>query len=916
MADRLGSIDAPVLSAGVSTQPAHLRYPSQVEGATNVWFDVLDGCSRRPGTRLVKRLTGMTASATYRMKAIHRDATEKYLLIVGGTAGTNTVRIIHSDGTLATVNVDSDTQTYLNSGTATADDLRIVSLGDYTIIANSKVSTAVGISDNYTIADTVPDADVAFQCQPANGSYIRTLKDTVSHPAGYWFYNATNTDTTAAVYPFWVFAQVSNVNAATINSTNWLAWNAQPSGFKATLRRRTLSLTGCTYTAATRTITKTGAFTGETLGTNMAVYLSAGTGILAGWYQVASISTNSLTLTTSPGGSDNTNTALDYIGVRGDVAVDLLRNVPADIYDVAKQYTKALRDAGFTNALCNVRVGPAAGAAGNIQFYLVGGWAGTQSVWEATVAPSTGVFSRSGAGYEFNAGSSVAGSGTSDTSANASGSTAPESRWTRVAAPNQPSTKPTASTLPVKVSRTTYSAGGSTFTGALNTWINRLSGDKFTNPAPTLIAQGRKITGLAFLRNRFVMGGGEAMLLSQDGDFFNIFSDDYKTLKDSDPIDRSLGSDQVTIIDRIAPVRKTLVVFTQAGRQFEVSAGDTLTPSTAAITPTTSKAAQSTDPVNVGGRLFFAGSDGASGILYEYGYSDAEASSEAADVSAHARGYLPATIRTVVACPNQRAVFCLGSDSAIYVYRFFYSGDGGKEQSAWSKWTFDASYRVCDIAVIDNSLFLLVESQSQYVVEKIELGRSTPETGIPFIPHLDRVMTATGVHAAGTTTWTLPQSMSDTTITKAVLATGVATGSAGDTITVSCSGTTATTSGNYSGAAIVLGRPISSSIQLSRPFMKDQNGRPIFNQFATQREVVCVHANSGAYSVRTTQQGRSDRTTSFAPASGYTETLGVFRAVHSGKASEIATYIETSSATPLTIVSAQIVVDGQDREVP
>ena len=64
MADRLGSIDAPVLSAGVSTQPAHLRYPSQVEAATNVWFDVLDGCSRRPGTRLVKRLTGMTAAAT------------------------------------------------------------------------------------------------------------------------------------------------------------------------------------------------------------------------------------------------------------------------------------------------------------------------------------------------------------------------------------------------------------------------------------------------------------------------------------------------------------------------------------------------------------------------------------------------------------------------------------------------------------------------------------------------------------------------------------------------------------------------------------------------------------------------------------------------------------------------------------
>ena len=54
----------------------------------------------------------------------------------------------------------------------------------------------------------------------------------------------------------------------------------------------------------------------------------------------------------------------------------------------------------------------------------------------------------------------------------------------------------------------------------------------------------------------------------------------------------SLSSEEVTLVDYVIPFRGTLVIFTKAGRQFELSAPDALTPTTASITPSTASACE------------------------------------------------------------------------------------------------------------------------------------------------------------------------------------------------------------------------------------------------------------------------------------------------------------------------------------
>jgi len=101
----------------------------------------------------------------------------------------------------------------------------------------------------------------------------------------------------------------------------------------------------------------------------------------------------------------------------------------------------------------------------------------------------------------------------------------------------------------------------------------------------------------------------------------------------ADPIDIELSSDQVTLIDYLVPFRNSLVEFTKAGRQFELNAPDNLTPTSAAITPTTAYLSMAdVRPQQMGSMLYFAATRKDAAILYEYFYDDTRISNFAAKV--------------------------------------------------------------------------------------------------------------------------------------------------------------------------------------------------------------------------------------------------------------------------------------------
>jgi len=298
-------------------------------------------------------------------------------------------------------------------------------------------------------------------------------------------------------------------------------------------------------------------------------------------------------------------------------------------------------------------------------------------------------------------------------------------KYKRVPAPSQVKAVIDKTKMPLKLVRTTVSSGSgdpATFTLQQITWVDRLSGDDATNPLPSIFENEKAITDIAYYRDRLVLAGGENVVMSQAGDLFNFFLDDAQNIVDSDPIDRSLSSEEVTVIDYIVPFRASLALFTKAGRQFEVNTSETLTPTTASINPTTRYETLPVRPVLAGETLFFAGRRRFAAAVFEYQFDDIAVSLVAADVTAHVPTLIGLDVRNIVCSPNDRAVFVLPTGgSRVFVYTYFWRGQQ-KEQSAWTKYDFDDGYSIGDIAAIKSNVYMVVASDSEFVIERFGIG--------------------------------------------------------------------------------------------------------------------------------------------------------------------------------------------------
>ena len=279
------------------------------------------------------------------------------------------------------------------------------------------------------------------------------------------------------------------------------------------------------------------------------------------------------------------------------------------------------------------------------------------------------------------------------------------------------------------------------------------------------------------------------------------------------------------------PFRKALFL-TSDKNQFEVSGDDVLTPEKATVDLTTTYQTETAcKPTSLGNRLYFAAKSGKDAVIYEYEYDDTSLSNRASDVTLHALGYVPAPIVRMTADSVNDTLFVLSGASAsdrthLFMYRMYIDGDQ-KAQSAWHKWDFAnsaiASNYIHYMAVIEGDLYLVIQRGTTVNIEKIPLRYQLADSKHPFQVCLDRQQTQTGTFssATGLTTWTstLPHS----SIKKAVLSTDFATGTEGEspTLTYSGDGTTVTAVGDFSGGAAILGIPFSQEVQISKLFMRD-----------------------------------------------------------------------------------------------
>lgn len=153
------------LKGGISQQPDILRYSNQGELQINGWSSESEGLQKRPPTTFVKLLgLDTTWPGKPAVHLINRDKVEQYFVVLTGTG----IEVIDLLGNKYTVRGDTS---YAHCATP-REDLRMVTVADYTFIVNR--SKAIEMGDSLTHAG-YPALKSRALVNVRGGQYGRTL---------------------------------------------------------------------------------------------------------------------------------------------------------------------------------------------------------------------------------------------------------------------------------------------------------------------------------------------------------------------------------------------------------------------------------------------------------------------------------------------------------------------------------------------------------------------------------------------------------------------------------------------------------------------------------------------------------------------------------------------------------------------
>lgn len=170
------------LKGGISQQPDILRYQDQGETQVNCWSSESEGLQKRPPTVFKRRISsetyGMGVSPKFHL--INRDEFEQYYIVFTGSG----MKVFDLSGMEYTISGDTS---YANTKSP-REDIRVVTVADYTFIVNRKVVIKRGT----TVGHDGYDSESRGLINLRGGQYGRTLKvginggTTVEHklPAG------------------------------------------------------------------------------------------------------------------------------------------------------------------------------------------------------------------------------------------------------------------------------------------------------------------------------------------------------------------------------------------------------------------------------------------------------------------------------------------------------------------------------------------------------------------------------------------------------------------------------------------------------------------------------------------------------------------------------------------------------------
>jgi len=279
-------------------------------------------------------------------------------------------------------------------------------------------------------------------------------------------------------------------------------------------------------------------------------------------------------------------------------------------------------------------------------------------------------------------------------------------------------------------------------------WSDCRAGDENTNPVPGII--GLPVADVFFYRNRLGLIGGEQVLFSKNGEFFDFWRETATTILETDPIDVAVSHVKVSNLRHAVPFNEALLLFSDQ-TQFTIPPGDALTPATIAINQSTEfEASLRARPIGLGPYVYFGAPRGGFTSVREYFIDGNTRAGDSTDITAHCPNYIHGEILDMAgsSTENMIAVLASGNRSSLWVYKFQFAQQE-KVQSGWGRWDFAPTDRLLAVEFIRSALYLLIARPDGLFLERMDMDPGRTMGSLPFVPRLDRLCGSTRWASAG-----------------------------------------------------------------------------------------------------------------------------------------------------------------------
>ncbi len=443
-----------------------------------------------------------------------------------------------------------------------------------------------------------------------------------------------------------------------------------------------------------------------------------------------------------------------------------------------------------------------------------------------------------------------------------------------------------------------------TFTFSKATWDQQTVGDANTAPQPSFV--GTTIRDVFFFKNRLCFLAQDAVVGSRIGDYFNFWPLTTTTVRDDDRFDYTVSHTKPSLLNHAVPFNEKVVLFSDQ-TQFIFQGGATLTSKTIQCDPTTEfENVLTAKPVAEGKNVYFAVPNGRFNGVREYFVDQTTEVKDATNVTAHVPKYIPTGAFKLAASSTENILVVLtsGETHAVYIYKYFYSGDE-KLQSSWSVMHLgNSNTKVLGIDFIESVAYVVVQRADGVYLEKMNFAPgatdavsdtiivtssdgsgfaldlidlltgfasvgSSSSTTVPggpvnFVTHYDRLITeaeCTSVtYDAGTdqTIWELPYQVDGT---MKVVTRGE---TPGQLIALTYqSGTTIKATGDHTLKSVFIGQTYMRRYRFSKFYLREENkdGAAIVLQGRLQlRTATLAYADTGTFTVTVAQDFRNPNT--------------------------------------------------------